>query len=423
MASTFFVDGTTPVVASWLNDVNNFVYSGSFPGSVTVSGLTTLNGNLIVPGTATIGTLVLTSLNSTPVGNITPSTGGFTTLSSTTLNVSTSASLGTLSTSSGTFTGLLTAPQANIGPPASGTALTVNLAASNYGIAIATAGGNAAVLITGPSAMQLTALTWTQLGQTNWAMYQPASSGDLRFYCGGDRLVIASGGNVTINAPTSGTALTVSASASGTAISFPQSNGSLFSAANGGPDLGWIFNNTTAGHQYTLTANNSGLFEVYDSTRGATAWSIGPNGNFTIAAPASGISLTVNAVSGTHSTKIADSANTLYNAGFLELPVNSAGATYTAVLADAGKSLYYNGTGATTYTIPANGSVAYPIGTTLTFINDATGATNMTIAITTDTLVLSPGGSTTSRTLAQFGRATAHKVTATRWIISGSGLT
>jgi hypothetical protein len=38
-------------------------------------------------------------------------------------------------------------------------------------------------------------------------------------------------------------------------------------------------------------------------------------------------------------------------------------------------------------------------------------------------MVLSPGGTTGSRTLAQFGRATASKVTATRWVISGSGLT
>lgn len=34
MASTYFVDGTTLIQASWLNDVNSFVYSG---GGVTVN--------------------------------------------------------------------------------------------------------------------------------------------------------------------------------------------------------------------------------------------------------------------------------------------------------------------------------------------------------------------------------------------------
>jgi hypothetical protein len=139
--------------------------------------------------------------------------------------------------------------------------------------------------------------------------------------------------------------------------------------------------------------------------------------------PTAGRAATFNGVSGTHSVKIADSANTTFNAGYLELPVSGQATPYTAVLADAGKCLYYNGTGAAAFTIPANASVAYPVGTTLTFVNDATGATNMTIAITTDTLVMAANGLTGSRTLAQYGRATAHKVTSTRWYISGTGLT
>jgi hypothetical protein len=110
--------------------------------------------------------------------------------------------------------------------------------------------------------------------------------------------------------------------------------------------------------------------------------------------------------------------------GYLEVPQNAQTGNYTAVLADAGKHIYHAvGAGAgDTYTIPANSSVAYPIGTTLTFIND--DATNaVTIAITSDTMVLSPGTTTGSRTLATGGVATAIKVTSTRWIINGTGLT
>lgn len=79
-------------------------------------------------------------------------------------------------------------------------------------------------------------------------------------------------------------------------------------------------------------------------------------------------------------------------------------------------------TTARTWTIPANASVAFPIGTELEFINqNAAGV--ITIAITTDTMRLSPGGTTGSRTLAANGHAVAKKITATEWLIWGTGLT
>ena len=108
--------------------------------------------------------------------------------------------------------------------------------------------------------------------------------------------------------------------------------------------------------------------------------------------------------------------------GYLTIPQNAQTGSYTLVLADSGKSIYHAAAAAAaTYTIPANGSVAYALGTTVTFINMSTN--NVTIAITTDTLYLAGGGTTGSRTLAQYGVATATKMTSTTWIISGSGLT
>ena len=74
-----------------------------------------------------------------------------------------------------------------------------------------------------------------------------------------------------------------------------------------------------------------------------------------------------------------------------------------------------------TFTIPANASVAYVIGTAITFINMTSQV--VTIAITSDTMYLSDAGTTGSRSLAQYGSATAIKITATDWVISGSGLT
>ena len=110
--------------------------------------------------------------------------------------------------------------------------------------------------------------------------------------------------------------------------------------------------------------------------------------------------------------------------GFRTIPQNSQSTAYTLVLADSGKHIFHPSadTTARTFTIPANSSVAYPIGTALTFINQ-NGAGVVTIAITTDTMRLSPGGTTGSRTLAADGSATCVKVTSTEWIISGSGLT
>jgi hypothetical protein len=105
--------------------------------------------------------------------------------------------------------------------------------------------------------------------------------------------------------------------------------------------------------------------------------------------------------------------------GYLGAPQNLQDATYTLVMGDAGKHLYHTSGSAHTWTIPSNASVAYPIGTILTFIN-ASGAGAVTLAITSDTLRW--GSSTGSRTLAANGVATAIKVTSTVWRLTGDGI-
>jgi len=126
-----------------------------------------------------------------------------------------------------------------------------------------------------------------------------------------------------------------------------------------------------------------------------------------------------------YSIAAADAAFQAYDAYLhSNVPQNSKSAAYTLVLADAQKHIFHPSadTTARTWTIPANSSVAYPIGTALTFVNqNAAGV--ITIAITTDTMRLAGAGTTGSRTLAANGVATAMKVTSTEWIISGTGLT
>ena len=110
--------------------------------------------------------------------------------------------------------------------------------------------------------------------------------------------------------------------------------------------------------------------------------------------------------------------------GYLNIPQNSQSAAYTLVLTDAGKHILHPSadTTARTFTIPANSSVPFPIGTAVTFINQ-NAAGIVTIAITADTMRLANSGTTGSRTLAANGIATAIKIASTEWIISGTGLT
>lgn len=110
------------------------------------------------------------------------------------------------------------------------------------------------------------------------------------------------------------------------------------------------------------------------------------------------------------------------SAGFRGVPQNSQSAAYTLVLSDAGKHILHpsSDNNARTFTIPANSSVAYPIGTAITFVNQIN---TVTIAITSDTMTLYPAGTTGSRTLAANGLATATKVGTTSWVITGVGLT
>ena len=91
------------------------------------------------------------------------------------------------------------------------------------------------------------------------------------------------------------------------------------------------------------------------------------------------------------------------------------GTTYTGVIGDSEKLITMNNASANTFTIPANASVAYPIGTTLHVMQLGAGTT--TVAITTDTLNVD---ATFTKVLAgQYSVATMMKITATSWVIYG----
>jgi hypothetical protein len=101
--------------------------------------------------------------------------------------------------------------------------------------------------------------------------------------------------------------------------------------------------------------------------------------------------------------------------GYKGVPQNAQTSAYTLALSDMGKHISITTGGVV---IPANGSVAFPIGSTIVVYNDSGSAQN--ISITTDTLRLAGTATTGTRSLAQRGLATCVKVAATEWVVTGN---
>jgi hypothetical protein len=101
--------------------------------------------------------------------------------------------------------------------------------------------------------------------------------------------------------------------------------------------------------------------------------------------------------------------------GYRGLPQLTKTASYTLALDDAGKQISITTGG---IVIPANASVAFPIGTTIVIYNNSAAAQSITI--TTDTLRLAGSSSTGTRSIAQRGLGTLVKVAAAEWVVSGN---
>lgn len=158
---------------------------------------------------------------------------------------------------------------------------------------------------------------------------------------------------------------------------------------------------------------------VYDGSDWNVYAQVGGNGGTAVTLNGTQ-TLTNKTISGADNTLTVDGTDAV---GFRNTPVNSQSADYTLVLADSGKTIFHPASDANDrdFTIPANSSVAYPVGTVVSFVNLSTN--DLEIAITTDTMYLAGDGATGTRTLAQYGVATAVKMASTTWVISGNGLT
>jgi hypothetical protein len=186
--------------------------------------------------------------------------------------------------------------------------------------------------------------------------------------------------------------------------------------ANGGTGTtSTTFVNLTSNVTGTLPVANGGTGVTTSTGSGSTVLSASP----TLSSPTLTTPVLGTPSSGTLSACTVDGTNLV---GYQNIPINSQSADYTLVAADAGKSIFHPGTDSNnrTFTIPANASVSYPLGTAVSFINMSANA--VTIAITSDTMYFAGSGATGSRSLGQYGSAAAIKMTSTTWMISGSNL-
>jgi hypothetical protein len=170
----------------------------------------------------------------------------------------------------------------------------------------------------------------------------------------------------------------------------------------------WPINVT--GNAATAT-NLSGTLAVANGGTGATTASAARSN---LSAAASGANTDITALD-QDVTITATGTIAANSIGYRGLPQESKTANYTLALADAGKHISIT-TG--TVTIPANGSIAFPVGTTIVIYNNA--SSTRPLAITTDTLRQAGTANTGTRTIAQYGLATCVKVASTTWVVSGS---
>jgi len=115
--------------------------------------------------------------------------------------------------------------------------------------------------------------------------------------------------------------------------------------------------------------------------------------------------------------------SSVYSVGYRGTPIKAGDSAYNFALHDAGCRVYHNEVTARTWTIPANASVAFPIGSVIVLDNtgNSGAAGAITLSITSDTLRRGDGISGTgSRTIAAGQVAVICKVSATEWVITGT---
>lgn len=110
-------------------------------------------------------------------------------------------------------------------------------------------------------------------------------------------------------------------------------------------------------------------------------------------------------------------------AGFRGVPLAAITSAYTFSLADAGKGVCKSVTANITVTIPTNATVAFPLGTILTVVSNASSGNLSVSGAAGVTLRLAGATTTGTRSIAPWGYATALQVATNVWLVAGPGVT
>ena len=415
-----FVDNVTVIPADWLNAVNNMLSSGVGSGTVTsMSGVAangfgvsvanptttpavtitcTVNGLLKGSGNALVPAVAGTDFLAPPAGNALLKANGGGAL------VAAAAGTDYLPGTSTLGTGIL---KSTAGTLSLATGADLPVMTSTVGGAVPTPPNDVAKFLRGdglwgiPSGggggTGVSSITASNINGFTWTITNPTSAPNLTIAVSNTGILKGNAGGLV--PAISGTDFGPPTAALATGILKSTTGTGAHSIAVAG-DFPVLNQNTTG------TAG--GLSTTLDVAHGGTG-----------VTTATGTGSVVLSTSPALTTPTADG----FPIGYKTVPQNSQSANYTLTASDSAKHIYHPTADVTarTWTIPANASVAYPIGTELTFVND-NGAGSITIAITSDTMRLAGPGTTGSRTLAPNGVATALKITATSWIINGTGL-
>ena len=236
-------------------------------------------------------------------------------------------------------------------------------------------------------------------------------------YTNGQLLIGNSTGNTLTKATlTAGSGISITNGAGSITIAATGGSGTVTSVALSGGTTGLTVSGSPITTSGTITL--AGTLAVANGGTGATSASSARTnlGLGTIATQdANSVSISGGTISGgtiTAAVSLSDTGTIAASSpGFRGMPQST---NTTLALADAGKHIYT----ASNVTIPANGSTAFPVGTTIVIANS--GSSTLTISITTDTLRQAGTSNTGTRTLAAYGLATLVKVTSTVWYISGN---
>lgn len=195
---------------------------------------------------------------------------------------------------------------------------------------------------------------------------------------------------------------------------------------------------TTGSHTVNLYSDGSTQYLFGTSTsipfkflcNNVVVGTIATTGGWSIAAPTSGVALTVNGIAGTHSTQIADNNNSKFDAGYLGIPQNAQTAAYALTHQDRGKHISITTGGvtinATPFLVGISGTTAnWSAGDSFVIFNNSGSSQNITAGASVTFRLAGTATFGSPRTLAQYGVATCLCVVGgatPTFVISGSGV-